>query len=297
MISLCVKSNNPNIINYLLKNIALIKLDNIYYSSKHFSKYTNVIVHLADNSKASIFYNEISNVICNCILLFYEPLIVKNLIYLNYFYFDVADMIEIEDNCAELLSPGFEKKSQKHFSNVECVNDFNNRTICLWTAVLKYITENKSMVLDGFVRFRIADYIKYIDSVIDSAVNQFVIDKEYYDFMDLLRSYINSSISKIDLVHLVYINGESVLLDKDKNVINISKDILNVKCLSDITFSANDYALNNLLSLLPSKLIIHLITDEDEFINTLKLIFSNRISICKDCDICNVYRLLNEKRS
>ena len=47
-----------------------------------------------------------------------------------------------------------------------------------------------------------------------------------------------------------------------------------------------------LLNILPKKLTIHLISNyEDEFINTLRLIFENRVSICSDCDICRVYRL------
>jgi len=54
--------------------------------------------------------------------------------------------------------------------------------------------------------------------------------------------------------------------------------------LSDISFSSNDYTLNSLLTLLPRRIYIHIIDGiEDEFINTLKLIFDNRVCICNDC--------------
>ncbi len=70
--------------------------------------------------------------------------------------------------------------------------------------------------------------------------------------------------------------------------------MFDAKYLSDISFSSNDYCLNTLLNLLPSKLHIHLVDNfEDEFITTLKLIFENRVYICNDCDICRVYRLTN----
>ena len=43
--------------------------------------------------------------------------------------------------------------------------------------------------------------------------------------------------------------------------------------------------------LLPNKIYIHLIdTKADEFINTLKLIFENRIEFCNDCNICNIFK-------
>lgn len=99
--------------------------------------------------------------------------------------------------------------------------------------------------------------------------------------------------SKADVLHLIYMNGESILLDKDKNIVQEDTNINNAKYLSDITFSSNDIALNTLLSMLPKKIEIHVIDKEDEFINTLKLIFENRIKICSECGICRTYKMLN----
>lgn len=99
--------------------------------------------------------------------------------------------------------------------------------------------------------------------------------------------------SKTDVLHLIYMNGESILLDKDKNIVQEDTNINNAKYLSDITFSSNDMALNTLLSMLPKRIEIHVIDKEDEFINTLKLIFENRIEICSECGICRTYKMLN----
>ena len=82
------------------------------------------------------------------------------------------------------------------------------------------------------------------------------------------------------------------MLDKEKNIVKLEHSINNARYLSDITFSSNDIALNTLLSLLPRKIELHIIDKEDEFINTLKLIFENRVRICTDCNICKTYRLL-----
>ena len=74
-------------------------------------------------------------------------------------------------------------------------------------------------------------------------------------------------------------------------MINIEDNILNGKYLSDITFSQNDCALNTLLNLVPNKIYIHLIDDNiDEFINTIKLIFDDRVTFCTDCSICKIYK-------
>ena len=81
------------------------------------------------------------------------------------------------------------------------------------------------------------------------------------------------------------------MLDENKDLIIIRDDIFDRKILSDITFSSNDYILNSLLHLLPKKIYIHIVDNfVDEFINTLQLVFEDRITLCTDCNICNLYK-------
>ena len=82
---------------------------------------------------------------------------------------------------------------------------------------------------------------------------------------------------------MVYNKSKAILLDENNNIIEDKSLELNAKYLSDISFSANDYAFNTILSLVPKKIYIHLIDEKcDEFINTLKLIFENRVVFCKE---------------
>ena len=97
--------------------------------------------------------------------------------------------------------------------------------------------------------------------------------------------------SKSDFVHLIYNLDEPILLDSKKNIIKTDINLTNAKYLSDINFSSCDMILNTLLNIIPNKIYIHLVNDEiDEFITTLELIFENKIHICRDCAICNLYR-------
>lgn len=280
MKSFCIKTNNSKIIDYLLKNIENASLQNIYFVNKKFKLYENIIIHYAGNEQ-STFFNILSDIITNSILLFFEPKLIKNIINFNYFYFDEFEKKIIEQNCYNFIS-----------SNEDLSLSYRREEI--WTSVLKYISENKSMILNGFVSFRLEEYIKTLDYIVDYSVNQYIVEKEYTEFISLLKLYINSKESNSSTIHLIYTNGESILLDDNKNLISLD-DNFNAKYLSDISFSSNDYALNALLTLLPEKIEIHLIGFEDEFINTLKLIFEERIYICKDCNICKTYRILNNR--
>lgn len=279
MKSMCIKSNNKYIIDYLLKEFFNIDLDSVYLSNHHFKIYDNVIIHYTGNN-IDTFYNNLSDILTKCILFFFEKTILKNILSYNYFYFNDIETKQILDECIDLLNSD--------------VNVYNEKYECIYKAVNEYVKEHHSIVLNGFVNFRLKRYKELLDYNIDICVSNYLIEKEYYEFINLLHLYVNSKESTINTVHLVYVNKESILIDSNKNIIPIQDNIFDARYLSDISFSSNDYCLNTLLNLLPKKLHIHLVDNyEDEFISTLKLIFENRVFVCNECDICRVYRLTN----
>ena len=171
-------------------------------------------------------------------------------------------------------------------------DSFDKKFNVLYDIFYDFLSSNKSIVLNGFVNFRLKNYLTILDEVVCEAVNSYVIEKEYLEFISLLKLYINSQSYGCDVVHIIFADSESILLDKDKNLIIVTDNIFKPKFLSDICFSSNDYILNSLLSLLPKKIYVHLIDNFiDEFVTTLQLIFEDRICLCTDCDICNLYKI------
>ena len=278
MKSFCFKTNNTQVLNYLLNRIQEIDFENLIYSQNQFKIYKNITIHYRGNNNNK-FYNFLTELIGEVVIEFYEEKILKQLINYNYFYFDEYEKNKILENCMQLIEP--------EMYNTKLLDNKN---------IKEYVKENKAMILDGFVYFRLRAYLEYLDEVVDSGVNQFIIEKEYREFISLLRVYVESKVPEYNLLHLIYINGESILLDEKRNIVSVSENIYNAKYLSDISFSSNDFALNTLLCLLPKRIEIHLIDEEDEFINTLKLIFEGRVTICKDCDICKTYKILNNAK-
>ena len=256
-----------------------IDFANISYIDRKFKIYMNFIVHYT-GEEIENFYKILCNIITETILEFYEINIIRRILSFNYFYFDEIERRKIGEICIESLKN----------------NKLKNRNKTIYSKVKKYVEKNKSMILDGFVTFRIKEYIEKIDELVDEGVNKYIIEKEYAEFISLLKMYVNSKDPETEEIHLIYTNGESILLDKNKDIITISNNNFNAKYLSDITFSSNDFALNALLSLLPKKINIHLITKKDEFIDTLCLIFENRVYMCTDCNICRTYKIINSAK-
>lgn len=277
MKSLCIKSNNINFLDYLLCEFKNINIDNVCFSCNEFKNYKNIIIHYKGINEQA-FISCISEILSNLVIDEFEDYFIKKYIFHNHFYFNNFEQEKILNLCFETS-----------------LNYYYEKHKCLFDIFYKYLSKNKSIILSGFINFRLKDYYSIIENIVDESVNQYIVEKEYTEFISLLKLYISSQPSSIATVHLIHLDNYSLLLDENKNVININDDIFTAKYLSDISFSSNDYILNSLLNLLPNKIYIHLINDTiDEFINTLQLVFENRISLCSDCNICNLYKSINK---
>ena len=279
MKSLCIKTNNSDLLKYLLNELKELEIADVCFSLHQFKHYKNIIIHYTGEN-GTLFLEKISSILSLLVIDELEETFINKIILEHYFYFDCNERKDILNLCFDIMSNDFSDIFDKKFK-------------LLYNVFYNFLLDNKSLYLQGFTNFRLKSYFKVLDDIVAEAVNCFVVEKEYLEFVSLLKLYINSQGSSCNLVHLIYTSNEeeSILLDENKEIINISHHNLNAKYLSDISFSANDYTLNTLLTLLPKEIYIHLIDDYiDDFINTLITIFENRVHLCTDCNICNLYR-------
>ena len=286
MSSLCIKTNNEELLNYLQNEFKNFNMLNVFYSCNEFKHYKNIIIHYK-GIDTELFYTKLATIFSYLVIDYFENKIIKNILFSNYFYFENYELTKILNLCEENIC------DDSDFS-------FQNRQILLFDDFYNYISNHKSIVLTGFINFRLNNYRNLLNELIDFSVNEFIIEKEYLEFVSLLKLYVNTQPSLTSIIHVISSDFGIIILDKDLNVIEIDKNILDAKYLSDISFSENDFVLNTILNLLPQKIFLHLPKkdiNQFEFINTLKLIFETRIVICNDCNICNLYKNLNTSSS
>ena len=204
MKTLCIKTNNQKAIDYLLTNLKKIKLDDVYFSCHKFKVYNNIVIHYKGNN-LELFLSTISNILAFLVVDIYEDIITRKVLQTEYFYFDNVERKEVLEK----------------FRNI-CLSDIENfetKENILFNTFYNFFKYDNKLYLKGFISFRLKKYIEALEKIVDDAVNQYLIEKEYWEFVSLLKLYVNSEDSQTDLVHLIYHNEESVLLDKDKNII------------------------------------------------------------------------------
>jgi len=157
MKSVCLKTNNEEIISYTIRKLQ--EFDDIVISSNEFKIYKNVIVHyIGDNEK--IFLVNFSEMIGELIEVFFEQKILYRIIDDNYCYFEEFEkevILKICEKIIELQEASFQYKKE-----------------ILKGLVYEYLLDNKIMVLEGFVNFRVKPYLEVLDYVVDTSVSNFV---------------------------------------------------------------------------------------------------------------------------
>ena len=159
MKSICLKTNNEEVIKFIIKNLEK-NFEDIVISSNKFKIFKNVIVHYkGDNEKS--FLIKISELISQIIEIFYEEKILDKIINENYFYF--------EDFEKEVILKICEKIIELQETNLAYKKEI------LKGLVYEYFLDNKIMILDGFINFRTKPYLEVLDYVVDTSVTNYVI--------------------------------------------------------------------------------------------------------------------------
>ncbi len=270
MVSICFKSMDNQSLNLLEGYFDNIEFPDIFYTQKKFKTFYNLIVHYKGvNIKE--FYNILSDTLSVFIISNYEDNFINTQLKLDFFYFSSYERNDIFNNAKNTLS------SNKIYTQKKKI---------LKQSISKYIKKINKFYIDGFINFRIYDYKHFLNSILDQEIHEYVLQKEYYEYIQLLKEYISVKPSQTSDIHLIYSDKEKVLLDNFGNIITTTDK---KKYLSDISFSTNDFILNSILSLMPQKLTIHLHDKEDNFIKFLKSIFEKKCIICCNCNLCSNY--------
>ncbi len=159
--------------------------------------------------------------------------------------------------------------------------------------LLDYLEINNKVILEGFITFRLKDYYSELQAAITLAVDEFLMEKEYSEFIKLLRYFVNIQEPKLETLHvLVKSSGSFRLYDSTYKLVN--NDYLEgfVADLIDNEITYEDLLISALITLAPKFVVLHGAGNkqESETINTIQNVFGERISSCQGCSLCNVAR-------
>ncbi|MBC7105903.1 MAG: hypothetical protein H5T97_08180, partial [Firmicutes bacterium] len=76
------------------------------------------------------------------------------------------------------------------------------------------------IIIDGFVRFRLRDYLEGLRAAACQALNDYLLEKEYQQFIQVLRSFVEARPGPQRLVHVVWrVDGRFQLFDRNRRLL------------------------------------------------------------------------------
>jgi len=156
---------------------------------------------------------------------------------------------------------------------------------------LKFLDEEKEFHLEGFIYFRNKEYLQELSEIIEYAIDEYILDKEYQDFIQLLKYFISIQESKISFLHVYHIRGQQfILFDQFGNPITDSEIEEHMKEWSEQPFGHEEVIVSTLLALNPKLMTVHTDDIELPIIRTIQKIFGEQVSICQGCTKCQKWK-------
>lgn len=156
--------------------------------------------------------------------------------------------------------------------------------------ILDYLHGHRELVVDGFVRFRMKEYVQYLSGVLEKAVDGFLLDREYQEFIRLLRYFVDLQQPLLEEVHVVVRpSGLFRLLDPDRRIISNEYLEGEVTQLAEGALDYEDLLISALITIAPRKIILHF-RDHPRAVDTLRNVFQGRVLICEGCTLCQAVK-------
>jgi putative sporulation protein YtxC len=164
----------------------------------------------------------------------------------------------------------------------------NRRALTISNEIKQYFKKNNDFNLEGFLGFRLKEYKEELREVVEYAVDEFIMDKQYQEFIALLKYFVFIQEAKIPVVHLMHKGGhEFVLFNEQMTPMDMkaTEDSFKIEIL-DQEFNFEDLVVSTLISIAPQEIYIHTREPEIQVIQTIVQIFENRVQICEYCRQC-----------
>ena len=264
---------------------------NIKLNHKKMNDVNFLEVQLHSENKMNHLKLFLANLLAKYIIEKYEHRFITRIIHSNYCYFNTGERREILRTALKNII-GFEEKNI--FNNLFMIRRKN----IVAKKLLEYFETSNEIILDGFVTFRLKDYIKELEDVVDKAVDDYMMEKEYKEFIRLLKYFVDIQEPKFDIVHvLAGYNNRYILLDSTRR--EITNDCIQdfVKEVSEGEINYDDLLVSSLITLAPNKIYIHLVGQikNKELMETIKNVFVGKVVFCSGCEICFAHNMsINE---
>lgn len=204
----------------------------------------------------------------------YEPALLRSNIRRHYRYFSVEELSEIA------------AQAEGHLSAQQSLK----RRVGIVARALDAVSrEVPRMDLEGVLTFRCRDYMDAIDDAVDRAVDDLLMEREYREFIRLLKCFVDAQPSRIGKVNaILQREGAFMLLDAQGHPIESETVREFVVEMVDSELNYEDLLVSALITLAPARVVLHGPPDlmQAGSAVTVRDVYAGRADVCNGCTFC-----------
>lgn len=163
-------------------------------------------------------------------------------------------------------------------------------TIRVQDAFIESVNRDNTIQVDGVVRFRLRRFLTALEDVIHDAVEQFLADREYEEFVSMLRYMLDQQPATQHVLHVYCTDDRVWICDVEGGLLRDPEvSAAAYEASEDGAVNPEDLAMSILITRSPCKIVIHDLTTAPpwpSFAETLERVFLERATRCEDCDSC-----------
>ncbi|SHJ11319.1 putative sporulation protein YtxC [Lutispora thermophila] len=296
--TIAVRNNDEKIKNHIFSGLESISSGDMRITHEEYTAGDTVFIRcgykegfmskLIENRSSEDFKYLLAQVLCDVIIDNYESKILKKIIKEYYIY-----LTEYE---RELIYESVKKNLAVEDGYKDGFYGQTRRTRII-RKIMNYLKSENFLIIDGFVNFRLNDYIKELGDIVEKTVEEYIAEREYNEFIKLLRYFVEIQECKMDVVNIVPIeNGGYFLIDSKNSPINCECFEELKAEIGDSEISFDDFLISTLITIAPNKVVIHDCQNfkNKELFKTITNIFYDRIELCRGCDLCGILKVNKE---
>ena len=153
--------------------------------------------------------------------------------------------------------------------------------------LLDYLRERPSLHLEGYITFRLDKYWEELAEAAEAAVDEFVMDRQYREFIGLLHEFVGLQQPRVPLVNLVLkADGGFALYDESFRPMDPGEDGGITVEFPDEELNVEDMVVSCLIAISPREITLHARDPELPVVQTIEAIFAERVTVCAGCRSC-----------
>ncbi len=267
--------------DYYEADISTVKL--MLNQANHFIAIEAIYPQFQLIKDGPIVYQCIANVLGKYIVEQFEADIIERLVALNSGSIKI-DKLSISRYCHNILY----HDPWGNLGNKYKEEDKLRRSNKIANEIEEFVQQESYLDISGFMTFRMSLYKKELTDVVEYAMDEFILDQQYEEFITLLKYFVQLQETKVELVHLIQQKGSSFALYNEQLkplALHQEHDRIVAEML-ETEINIEDIVISSLITASPQQIVIHAKHIEDQVIRTVKIIFGDRAQICSNCPLC-----------